>query len=443
MSRAALVVMLLHCLGCDGKGHLEARLRVAAGTHPLAGADTVSLLVAGPDGAPLGASRVAASSDGISVSSPVISGPLTLTVEASRGADVLARGQSCASPAPAVGARLTVDVPLQLVGSFAPAAESPAAADGAALLALSEQLFLVGGTFATGAVSAQSQSYAPGAGRFTNGPSLGHPTTHALVMPLSDGTALVLGGGSARSLGVARYAQGELIDAAAAFPGDWQDGAAVMLNGQVLCAGGRVATGLSDGVWLLLGDGSAADAQAPLPSARAGLTLTAVGLDGALAAGGLDSGGARTDLYLFESKAFVPFGAALSTPRHHHTATLLTDGTVLVAGGFDGAGVPLASVERVDPVRRVVVAGGPLSTARGGHAAMLLADGRVLLVGGVGAGGEPLAEAELWDPSFGGEGGGLPTGSMTSARATPSLARLCDGTILVAGGAPTVEAYRR
>uniref|UniRef100_A0AAU2JY91 DUF6603 domain-containing protein n=1 Tax=Streptomyces sp. NBC_00049 TaxID=2903617 RepID=A0AAU2JY91_9ACTN len=80
---------------------------------------------------------------------------------------------------------------------------------------------------------------------------------------------------------------------------------------------------------------------------------------------------------------------------------LLAGGTVLLAGGADGAGAPVAAAGLFDPVNTVWSPTSPLGTARRGHSATRLGDGRVLVAGGVGADGSALASAELFDPVAG------------------------------------------
>lgn len=73
--------------------------------------------------------------------------------------------------------------------------------------------------------------------------------------------------------------------------------------------------------------------------------------------------------------------ASLSTPRNSHSATLLLDGSVLVAGGWDGVKA-VANADLYDPRTQAWVATHPLDVARVYHAAARLPDGRVLVTGG-------------------------------------------------------------
>src|SRR5688572_2774018 len=69
----------------------------------------------------------------------------------------------------------------------------------------------------------------------------------------------------------------------------------------------------------------------------------------------------------------------MATQRAAHTATLLPDGKVLVAGGFAGEANSLSSTEVFDPATRTFVPGGKMNAARSSHTATLLPNGKVLI----------------------------------------------------------------
>jgi hypothetical protein len=81
---------------------------------------------------------------------------------------------------------------------------------------------------------------------------------------------------------------------------------------------------------------------------------------------------------------------SLNTARYLHTATLLPNGMVLVAGGIDSSLNHLNSAELYDPASGTWTVTGSLNTARDLHTATLLPNGMVLVAGGVGA--FPIAE---------------------------------------------------
>ena len=119
-----------------------------------------------------------------------------------------------------------------------------------------------------------------------------------------------------------------------------------------------------------------------------------------------------------------------------HTATLLLDGTVLVAGGYVGSlrGQPWPSAELYDPSSGRWSATGRMVQVRGGHTATAAGDGRVLVAGG------QLAPAELYDPST---GQWTAAASMAESRIGHTATLLPDGTVLVAGGDGTGHWPRR
>ena len=129
----------------------------------------------------------------------------------------------------------------------------------------------------------------------------------------------------------------------------------------------------------------------------------------------------------------------MSTWRVYHTATLLNDGRVLIAGGR--ASTDLASAELYDPSTGTFTPTGNMITSRWSHTATLLPDGRVLIVGGQ-TGSYPfdsaLASAEIYDPStetF------VAAGNMTTTRAFHAATLLNNGKVLLIGGQATAELY--
>jgi WD40 repeat protein len=170
-----------------------------------------------------------------------------------------------------------------------------------------------------------------------------------------------------------------------------------------------------------------------LNAARYGHTATLLRNGKVLVAGGADSNYtplASAELYDPALGTWAATGS-LATTRSYHTATLLPDGKVLVAGGYDL--LTLTSAEVYDPDSGTWAATGNLNTARMGHTATLLYNGRVLVVGGFGTGPNPesLTSAELYDPDT---RMWTATGDLNTARNGHTLTVLRDGNVLVAGG---------
>jgi hypothetical protein len=89
----------------------------------------------------------------------------------------------------------------------------------------------------------------------------------------------------------------------------------------------------------------------------------------------------------------------MAVPRSGHTATLLVDGRLLLAGGSTDA---THSAELFVPTSsRFVPTSGNMVYTRAGHCAVLLPNGRVLIVGGGDSKGTLFKAAEVFDPATG------------------------------------------
>ena len=238
-----------------------------------------------------------------------------------------------------------------------------------------------------------AEIYDPASGAFTS--TVGGLTTarasHTATL-LADGSVLITGGfTTANSV----LASAELYDPIAktfTTVGDMHIGranhtATLLDNGKVLIVGGfDNSAELYDPVLKTFANTGVMSTARPNPSA----TLLPNGK--VLVAGGLAGGTAginTAELYDPTAGTFSPTGNLIA-PRGAHTATLLTDGTVLVAGGFDVNVSPdiLATAEIYNPSTSTFTLTGSLTGTRWQHTATLLNDGSVLIAGGFGFNGD-------------------------------------------------------
>lgn len=295
-------------------------------------------------------------------------------------------------------------------GSLTPTASpgAPRIAHTATLLTDGRVLFVGGAGMVAGSMSgvlASAELYDPAKGTFTPTGDLNEGRSVHSATLLQDGRVLVAGGGVISTSGDSPppIASAELYDPASGtftLTGSFQTGRSF-----------HTATLLADGRVLMIG-----------------------GSSGSLAI-------ASAELYDPASGTFSAAGTS-STPRMLHTATLLADGSVLVVGGLaaqlnvgsgssSSGGGPLATGELYDPGADAFTATGPMTVGHAGHTATLLQDGRVLIAGGLDATGTYVASAELYDPAT---GAFTPTGSMTEARGLATASLLKDGRVLIVGG---------
>jgi hypothetical protein len=123
--------------------------------------------------------------------------------------------------------------------------------------------------------------------------------------------------------------------------------------------------------------------------------------------------------------------APMLEPRSGHSATLLPDGRVLIAGGMRRNQEFYRSAEIYDPTTGKFQRTGEMGMARVGHVAILLPSGKVLIAGGWYGHGSTNS-AELYNPLTGKFSA---IADMTTKRGQPSATLLADGDILIAGGA--------
>lgn len=174
--------------------------------------------------------------------------------------------------------------------------------------------------------------------------------------------------------------------------------------------------------------------------ARQGHTATVLPQGGVLIVGGQKNIGFRAalasaEIYHPESGTFSATGS-MSTPREGHSATLLRDGRVLIAGGSSNGITTTSSAEVYDPRTGSFTLVGPMGVPREAHTSTLLKNGKVLIAGG-GRGGMPggyivYATAEIFDPitnSF-----STLNAHMVVDRVGQAAALLDDGRVLLAGG---------
>jgi len=140
---------------------------------------------------------------------------------------------------------------------------------------------------------------------------------------------------------------------------------------------------------------------------------------------------AASTLSFAASGAWSPTGTMLSA-RDGHTATILTNGKILAAGGTNN-GVALTSTELYNPAAGTWASTGSMNVARSHARAVLLSNGSVLVIGGCvnDCLSATTNSAEIYNPNAGTFSA---TGAMVQARSDFGVTLLTNGQVLVAGG---------
>jgi WD40 repeat protein len=321
------------------------------------------------------------------------------------------------------------------------------------LLSDGRVLIVGGGTDTTMLVSAEL--YDPATGKFSQTGSMARPRIGHTATLLRDGRVLVAGGQDNLTAPLTYLASAELYDPATgkfsptgsmALP-RYGATATLLLDGRVLIAGSLLfkeklpLKGNLEGYSAELYDpatgkftmtGSMAvdrenHTATLLPDGRVLVTGGENGLTGVpLRTGVL----ASADVYDPATGKFSPTGS-MAVARTTQSATLLTSGLVLIAGGQTGTSRVVASAELYDPSTGKFSPIGSMAQVRGRQSAIALADGRVFVLGGVDNSSVSLASAELYDPAIGTFSA---AGSLAVGRYSHTATLLSDGSILIVGG---------
>ena len=279
------------------------------------------------------------------------------------------------------------------------------------------QVLIVGGVASENSYTASAELYDPNTGGFVRTGSLSIGRAYHTATLLRDGRVLITGGIGADGQPVSASelydpASGKFSATGKMLETRYDFTATLLPNGKVLLTGGDTTT------------------------------LTTTNLDSAElfdpATGTFNGGGNVTryydpsaDKFFYKGKMFAVHGK--------HTATLLKDGNVLIAGGGDAGGTAQAIAEIYDSASGKFVKAGPMNFARQEHRATLLLSGDVLITGGVDNHGQVPAAAEIYNPAtrkftlttaaFPGSGTNLSQGRYQHAAAL-----LPNGQVLIAGG---------
>ena len=222
-------------------------------------------------------------------------------------------------------------------------------------------VLIAGGVAPVGGDVAVAELYDPTAGTFSTTGSLNTARDAHTATLLNDGTVLIAGGEVNVNGVISATPSSEIYTPAS--------GTFATTGNLKVASSGHTATLLNNGkVLITAGAAGQLYSSAPL---------------------------ARTELYDSTAKLFSLSGN-LTTARQLFTATLLSNGQVLFAGGFGSSPGYIATGELYDPTTGTTSIAGNLNVPRGYHAAAPLNNGLVLIAGGIGNSALDLASAETY-----------------------------------------------
>ena len=356
------------------------------------------------------------------------------------------------TPGPSTASGLPSLKPIYGTGTWSAAAPLSQARWASASVVLRDgRVLLAGGTTGNSSINAVTTAtiFDPATGFWTSATGMLQARAYATAVLLSDGSVLVVGGSR----------NGEPLDTAERyFPATdtWvaagrldlprtQGTLTLLPDGRVLAAGGGIegtpgwnSTASAEifdprrGSWTLT---------APMSVARARHTATLLADGEVLVAGGSTTFHGDTGSVTATAEIYNPAtgkwrsAGQMARPRYVHSAVLLADGRVLVAGGWyatSSSDPSHETVEIYDPAANKWSTSGSMIQARAEFGMVILPDGWVLAAGGIDPAYKVTAASELYDPATGTwhATGKLAVGAMGSV-----VQPLRDGRVLIAGGA--------
>jgi N-acetylneuraminic acid mutarotase len=312
--------------------------------------------------------------------------------------------------------------------------------DPTATLLPNGKVLVAGGNSGSTDDLASAELYDPGTGTWSPTGSMSGARDQATATLLPNGKVLVAGGCPPGST----LSSAELYDPTTGIwtpTGSMNNGrcahtATLLPNGKVLVAGGtgNIVAGStaelydpSTGTWTPTGS---------MNNARYNFTATLLPNGKVLVVGDISSIQASTSAELYDpgTGTWSPTGS-MHTGHGYDYAALLPNGKVLVAGGSAWNNQVISSAELYDPATGTWTTTGSMNVGRFDYndtTATLLPNGKVLVAGGYnGPGASYLSSAELYDPSTGTWSN---TASMSVARGDFTATLLPNGKVLVARG---------
>ncbi|WP_129576710.1 MULTISPECIES: kelch repeat-containing protein [Sorangium] len=309
-----------------------------------------------------------------------------------------------------------------------------------ATLLSSGKVLIAGGYTSGSTYLASAQLYNPANNTWTSAGTMGAQRKYHTATQLPNGNVLVVGGsnsvGNLSSVDIYDAVNNTWLPPLSAQPmsvARSSHTATQLLDGRVLVVGGSTSSGITTSAEIFNPGSSDWTSVTPMGLGRYWHTATRLSDGRVFVAGGMDpvsSGGSSSaEVYDPVGNTWEEVEEGMSTVRISHTATLLSTGKVLVAGGFELVGlsfVAKSSAELYDPQGKKWTSLSPMAPTRARPTVTRLSDGRVLAVGG--AVGD--TSAAVYNPTT---DAWTATGSLTAPRVGHTATLLANSKVLVVG----------